>query len=58
MKGVRVMKISGTARGPGYEFTQLGSPNFLTKLPKLYNGEKTASLKNVGGKSGYLPAEN
>jgi hypothetical protein len=31
---------------------------FLTKVPKTYNGEKTASSKNVAGKSGYLPAEN
>jgi hypothetical protein len=31
---------------------------FLTKVPKAYNGEKTASLTNVAGKSGYLPAEN
>jgi hypothetical protein len=31
---------------------------FLTKLPKTYNGEKTASSTNVAGKSGYLPAEN
>jgi hypothetical protein len=28
------------------------------KDPKTYNGEKTASSTNVGGKSGYLPAEN
>jgi hypothetical protein len=31
---------------------------FLIKAPKTYNGEKTASLRNVAGKSGYLPAEN
>jgi hypothetical protein len=31
---------------------------FLTKLPKTYNGEKTASSTNGAGKSGYLPAEN
>jgi hypothetical protein len=30
---------------------------FLTKAPKTYNGEKTAS-SNVAGKSGYLPAGN
>jgi hypothetical protein len=29
---------------------------FLTKVPKAYDGEKTASSKN--GKSGFLPAEN
>jgi hypothetical protein len=31
---------------------------FLTKSPKTYDGEKTASSTNVSGKSGYLPAEN
>jgi hypothetical protein len=27
---------------------------FSTKVPKTYNGEKTASSTNVAGKSGYL----
>jgi hypothetical protein len=31
---------------------------FLTKAPKIYNGEKTASSTNVLGESGYLPAKN
>jgi hypothetical protein len=31
---------------------------FLTKMPKTYDEEKTASSTNVAGKSGYLPAEN
>jgi hypothetical protein len=31
---------------------------FLTKVPKTYNGEKTASSTIVAGESGYLPAEN
>jgi hypothetical protein len=31
---------------------------FLTKMPKTYDGEKTASSTNVEGESGYLPAEN
>jgi hypothetical protein len=31
---------------------------FLTKVPKTYNEEKTASSTNVAGKNGYLPAEN
>jgi hypothetical protein len=31
---------------------------FLTKVPKIYNGEKTASSTNVVGKSGYLSAKN
>jgi hypothetical protein len=30
---------------------------FLTKEPKTYNGEKTASSTNVAGKTGYLPAK-
>jgi hypothetical protein len=30
----------------------------LKKMPKAYNGEKTASSTNVAGKSGYLSAEN
>jgi hypothetical protein len=32
--------------------------SFLTKVPKTYNGEKTAFSTNVAGKSGYLPAKN
>jgi hypothetical protein len=28
------------------------------KAPKTCDGEKTASLTNVAGKSGYLPATN
>jgi hypothetical protein len=31
---------------------------FLTKVLKIYHGEKTASSTNVAGKSGYLPAKN
>jgi hypothetical protein len=31
---------------------------FLRKMPKIYDGEKTASSTNVAGKTGYLPAEN
>jgi hypothetical protein len=30
----------------------------LTKVPKRYNGEKTASSTSVAEKTGYLPAEN
>jgi hypothetical protein len=30
----------------------------LTKAPKTYDGEKTASSTNVAGKTEYLPAEN
>jgi hypothetical protein len=29
---------------------------FLTKVPKIYDGKKTASSTNVAGKNGYLPA--
>jgi hypothetical protein len=28
------------------------------KVPKTYNAKKTASLTNVVGKTGHLPAEN
>jgi hypothetical protein len=31
---------------------------FLTKVAKIYNGEKTVSSTNVAGKSGYLSAKN
>jgi hypothetical protein len=31
---------------------------FLTKAPKTYDGEKTASSTNVAGKSSFLPAKN
>jgi hypothetical protein len=30
----------------------------MTKMPKIYDGEKTASSTNVAGESSYLPAEN
>jgi hypothetical protein len=30
---------------------------FLTKAPKTYDGEKTASSTNIAGQSGYLSAE-
>jgi hypothetical protein len=31
---------------------------FLTKVPKIYDGEKTASSTNIAGKSGYSSAKN
>jgi hypothetical protein len=31
---------------------------FLTKAPKTYDKEKTASSTKVAGKSGYLPAKS
>jgi hypothetical protein len=30
----------------------------LTKMPKIYDGEKTASSTNVAGESGYPSARN
>jgi hypothetical protein len=43
-------------RLPIYESTK--PTLFLIKASKTYDGEKTASLTTVAGKSGYLPAEN
>jgi hypothetical protein len=31
---------------------------YLTKTPKIYNGEKTASSTNVAGKNDYSSAKN
>jgi hypothetical protein len=31
---------------------------FFTKVPKIYDGEKTASSTNVARKSAYLSARN
>jgi hypothetical protein len=31
---------------------------FFIKVPKIYDGEKTAFSTNVAGKTGYLHAEN
>jgi hypothetical protein len=31
---------------------------FFTKAPKIYDVEKTASLRNVASKSGYPSAKN
>jgi hypothetical protein len=45
-------------RGPGYESTQLYPTSFLTKVPKIYDGEKTDSSTNVAGKTGYPSARN
>jgi hypothetical protein len=44
-------------RGPEYNphnYTHL----IFDKLPKIYDGEKTASSTNVAGKSGYQSARN
>jgi hypothetical protein len=32
--------------------------SFLTKVPKIYDGEKTASSTNVAGESDCLPSKN
>jgi hypothetical protein len=32
--------------------------SFLTKVPKIYDGEKIACSTNVAGKSGYPSARN
>jgi hypothetical protein len=37
-----------------YNYTTL----FLTKVPKIYDAENTASSTNVAGKSGYPSARN
>jgi hypothetical protein len=39
----------------GYESTPT---LFLTKMPKIYDGEKTASSINVAGKSDYPSVRN
>jgi hypothetical protein len=44
-------------RGLEYESMQLCLLNFW-QLPKIYDGEKTASSTNVAGKTGYLHAKN
>jgi hypothetical protein len=35
----------------------MGTPLFLTKPPKTYDGVKTVSSTNVAGKNDYLPAK-
>jgi hypothetical protein len=44
-------------RRPRYESLSYAH-QVLTKVPKSYGGEKTASSTNIGGKSVYLHAEN
>jgi hypothetical protein len=34
------------------------NPHNYTRLPKIYNGKKTASSTNAAGKSGYPSARN
>jgi hypothetical protein len=52
------MKTSGTKQRIRIGIHIAMPTLFLTKMPKTYNGEKTASSTNVGKKSGYLPAKN
>jgi hypothetical protein len=33
------------------------STSFLTKVPRIHDGEKTASSTNVAGKNGYPSAK-
>jgi hypothetical protein len=37
---------------------QLYPLDFLTKVPKIYDGGKTASLTGIAGNIGYMHAEN
>jgi hypothetical protein len=43
---------------PGYESMQLHLPDFWQRCPKHTMEKKTASSKNVAGKTGYLNADN
>jgi hypothetical protein len=52
------MKTSGTEERTQIRIHAAMPTLFLTKLPKTYDGEKTAPSTNVAGKSGYLPAKN
>jgi hypothetical protein len=51
------MKTSGTEQRTQILIHTAMPTLFLTKSPKTYNGEKTASLTNVAGKSGYPSAK-
>jgi hypothetical protein len=52
------MKTSGIEQKTRIGIHTTTPTSFLTKVPKIYNGEKTASSTNVAGKSGYLSARN
>jgi hypothetical protein len=52
------MKTSGTAYKVQILTHTVMPTLFLTKVPKRYNAEKTASSTNVAGKSDYLLAED
>ena len=54
----REIWISGTKyRMPRDKPTHLGDMLSLTKEAKLYNGEKTISLKSSAGKTGQPPVK-
>jgi hypothetical protein len=52
------MKTSGTEERTRIRIHSTIPTSFLTKVPKIYDGEKTASSTNVAGKSGYPSARN
>jgi hypothetical protein len=52
------MKTSGTEYRTQIRVHTTLPTLFLTKVPKTYNGEKTASSTNRARKSGYLLATN
>jgi hypothetical protein len=52
------MKTSGTEKKTHIWIYAALPTWFLTKAPKTYDGEKTASSTNVDGKTVYLHAEN
>jgi hypothetical protein len=52
------MKTSGTEYRTQIRIHKTIPNLFLTKEPKIYDGQKTASSTNAAGKSGYPPARN
>jgi hypothetical protein len=54
----QILRPAEQNRRPGYEFHTPIPSLFFRKAPKIYNGERPASLTNVAGKSGHLPIEN
>jgi hypothetical protein len=52
------MKTNGTEEKIQIWIHEAVPTCFLTKVPKIYNGEKTISSTNVAGKTGYPHAEN
>jgi hypothetical protein len=52
------MKTSGTEQRTRICINTTTPTLFLTKAPRTYDGEKTASSTSFAGKSDYPPAEN